>query len=433
MTTVRFDPVDSFRGELRPPADKSISHRGLLLGAFADGTSKLTRCLDAADTRSTLDAIESLGAEVTIREEGLDGLDLEISGFGLTGAAAGRIDVGNSGTLIRLLMGLLSGQPAGEWVLEGDSSIAERPMDRAADPLIEIGATIACRDGSYPPVTVTGSRIEGGRVDLHLASAQVKSAILLAGLNAAGPVRVSEPAPSRNHTELMLSGCGVEVVCDGLATTVSPPSQLSPLDLSVPGDISSAAFAIVAAILAPQSALLVEGVGLNPTRTGILDILELMGAGQAIERASATESGGEQAGDLEIRSSELRGVEIGGDLIPRTIDELPLLGLLGCFADGETILSDAAELRVKESDRIDGVVSGLSGLGAEIEETTDGFKVTGTGGIAGGVMDARGDHRLAMLGAVAGLVSRDGVEVTGFEASQISYPDFERDLRSLSA
>jgi 3-phosphoshikimate 1-carboxyvinyltransferase len=231
----------------------------------------------------------------------------------------------------------------------------------------------------------------------------------------------------------MLSGCGVEVVCDGLATTVSPPSQLSPLDLSVPGDISSAAFAIVAAILAPQSALLVEGVGLNPTRTGILDILELMGAGQAIERASATESGGEQAGDLEIRSSELRGVEIGGDLIPRTIDELPLLGLLGCFADGETILSDAAELRVKESDRIDGVVSGLSGLGAEIEETTDGFKVTGTGGIAGGVMDARGDHRLAMLGAVAGLVSRDGVEVTGFEASQISYPDFERDLRSLSA
>lgn len=432
MTSVRFDPMESFRGELRPPADKSISHRGLLLGAFADGKSSLTRCLDAADTRSTLEAIESLGAEVAIRESGTDGLDLEISGFGLTGAASSRIDVGNSGTLMRLLIGLLSGQPDGEWVLEGDSSIAERPMDRAANPLVELGASIECEDGSHPPVRVRGARIGGGRVDLQLASAQVKSAILLAGLNATGPVTVSEPTPSRNHTELMLSGCGVEVVCEGLATTVSPPAQLSPLDLAVPGDISSAAFAIVAAILGPQSGLVVKGVGLNPTRTGILDILELMGAGPAIERSSVAESGGEQFGDLAVTSAELRGVEIGGELIPRAIDELPLLGLLGCFADGETILSDAEELRVKESDRIDGVVSGLSGLGAEIEETTDGFKVKGTGGIAGGVLDARGDHRLAMLGAVAGLVSRDGVEVTGFEASQISYPEFERDLRSLS-
>lgn len=432
MTSVRFDPVESFRGELRPPADKSISHRGLLLGAFADGNSRITRCLDAADTRSTLEAIESLGAAVVIREGGTGGLDLEISGFGLTGAASGRIDVGNSGTLMRLLIGLLSGQPDGEWVLEGDSSIASRPMDRVANPLDELGATIECEGGSHPPVTVRGARIEGGRIDLQLASAQVKSAILLAGLNATGPVTVSEPTPSRNHTELMLSGCGVEIVCEGRATTVSPPAQLSPLDLSVPGDISSAAFAIVAAILGTQSGLVVKGVGMNPTRTGILDILELMGAGPAIERSSMAESGGEQFGDLTVESAELRGVEIGGELIPRAIDELPLLGLLGCFADGETVLSDAEELRVKESDRIDGVVSGLSALGAEIEGTTDGFRVKGTGGIAGGVMDARGDHRLAMLGAVAGLVSRDGVEVTGFEASQISYPEFERDLRSLS-
>jgi 3-phosphoshikimate 1-carboxyvinyltransferase len=230
----------------------------------------------------------------------------------------------------------------------------------------------------------------------------------------------------------MLSGCGVEVRCDGLTITVSPPGTLSPLDLSVPGDISSAAFAIVAEILAPESRLLVRGVGLNTTRTGLLEILEMMGAGQAIERSSVAESGGEQFGDLEIGSSELKGTEIAGDLIPRAIDELPLLGLLGCFADGETVLTGAAELRVKESDRIDGVVSGLSGLGAEIEETNDGFKVTGTGGIDGGVLDARGDHRLAMLGAVAGLVSREGVEVTGFESSEISYPSFERDIRSIS-
>ena len=433
MTTMRFDPVDSIQGRLRVPADKSISHRGLLLGAFADSRSTVTGCLDAADTRSTLAAIESLGAEVSSVRSDSGGLDIEIHGVGLHGARSCEIDVGNSGTLIRLLMGLLASQPdGGEWTLEGDSSIGSRPMDRVADPLTSLGAEIECRDGAYAPVTVRGSRIRGGEVGLTVASAQIKSAILLAGLGATGPVKVTEPALSRDHTELMLASCGVGVSREGLTTTVSPTDRLEPLDLSVPGDISSAAFAIAAALILPGSKLLVPSVGLNPTRTGILDIVDSMGAGRSITCSGDSVSAGERIGDIEIVSAELTGARVAGDLIPRSIDELPLLALLGCFADGETVLTGAAELRVKESDRIEGVVSGLAGLGAEIEEMPDGFRVLGTGGITGGTFDARGDHRLAMLGAVAGLVSREGVDVEGFEAVEISYPGFESDIRSIS-
>jgi len=433
MTTVRFDPADSVQGRLRAPADKSISHRGLLLGAFADGRSTVTGCLDAADTRSTLAAIESLGAEVSRVPSETGGLDLDILGVGLRGAKSCQVDVGNSGTLIRLLMGLLAGQPdGGEWTLEGDDSISGRPMDRVAVPLTSLGAEIDCRDGAYAPVTVRGSQLHGGEVDLSVASAQVKSAVLLAGLGATSPVSVTEPALSRDHTELMLASCGVEVSREGLVTTVSPAQSLAPIDLAVPGDISSAAFAVTLALLLPGSELLLPGVGLNPTRTGILDIVELMGAGSSLDLSAESVSAGERVGDLKVASGQLTGAQFGGDLIPRSIDELPLLGLLGCFADGETVLTGASELRVKESDRIEGVVSGLAGLGADIEELSDGFRVVGTGGIPGGVLDARGDHRLAMLGAVAGLVSREGVEVQGFEAVEISYPAFESDIRSIS-
>jgi 3-phosphoshikimate 1-carboxyvinyltransferase len=267
---------------------------------------------------------------------------------------------------------------------------------------------------------------------LGVASAQLKSAILLAGLGATAPVEVTEPALSRDHTELMLASCGVDVSREGLTTTVSPTDRLEPLDLSVPGDISSAAFAMTAALILPGSKLLLPGVGLNPTRTGILEIVNSLGARRSVTCSGDSVSAGERIGDIEIVSAELTGARVGGDLIPRSIDELPLLALLGCFAEGETVLTGAAELRVKESDRIEGVVSGLVGLGAEIEEMPDGFRVIGTGGITGGTLDARGDHRLAMLGAVSGLVSREGVDVEGFEAVEISYPDFESDIRSIS-
>lgn len=432
MTAVHFGPASSISGQLSVPADKSISHRALLLGAFGDGASRVRGCLDAADTRSTIGAISSLGAAVETSADPSGGLNVEIGGFGLKGASSCRVDVGNSGTLIRLLAGLLAGQPGGEWTLEGDESIATRPMDRVVDPLAELGAAIVCRDGGLPPVDIRGADLGSGSVELSVASAQVKSAVLLAGLNASGPVTVSEPVASRNHTELMLEACGVEIRTEGTSTTVDPATRIDPLDVVVPGDISSAAFALTAALLIPDSDLLLNNVGLNRTRTGILDLARAMGAGEAIETAVESDAAGEPVGDLRITTAgDLSGTEAGPEAVPSSIDELPLFALLGCFAQGETVLRGAGELRVKESDRIAGVVQGLSGLGAEISETDDGFRVQGTGGIAGGTIDARGDHRLAMLGAVAGLVSRDGVTVEGFEAVEISYPDFEADIRSI--
>lgn len=432
MSSVRFEPAGSLNGRLEVPADKSITHRGLLFGAFADGVSRIVGGLDAADTRSSLVAIEGLGAGV-VTHESSRGLDVEITGVGLEGASSCSIDVGNSGTLIRLLSGLLAGQPDGDWMLAGDSSIAARPMGRVVDPLISLGAEIETADGGFPPITIHGSDLSGGRCELPVASAQAKSALLLAGLNASAPVEVVEPAPTRDHTELLLARCGVELVRDGLTTTVIPAERLEPLELEVPGDISSAAFALTGALLLPGSEITIGSVGLNPTRTGLLEIFDLMGASSAVERSAPTDTVGEPTGDLTVGSADLQSTEIGGDLIPRAIDELPLVALLGCFANGETVVSGAEELRVKESDRIEGVVTGLSGLGADIQATEDGFRVRGGGGLVGGEIDSRGDHRLAMLGAIAGLVSHEGVDVHGFEAVEVSYPDFESDLRSLIA
>lgn len=432
MSSVHFEPAEALRGQLAVPADKSISHRGLLLGAFGDGASRLRGCLDAADTRSTIAAISSLGAAVETSTDPSGGLSVEIGGFGLKGASSCEVDVGNSGTLIRLLSGLLAGQPSGDWSLAGDESIATRPMGRVVEPLSELGAAITCSDGGLPPVEIHGAQLDSGQIGLGVPSAQVKSAILLAGLNASGPVSVTEPVVSRNHTELMLRSCGVTVESEGTTTTVSPVNRIEPLDMVIPGDISSAAFALTAALLIPESDLHLTNVGLNETRTGIIAIAEAMGANAAIEAEAESVSAGEPVGDLRVGSAQsLSGISVGADAVPSSIDELPLVALMGCFADGETVLTGAEELRVKETDRIAGVVEGLRGLGAEIEERDDGFRVQGTGELAGGVIDARGDHRLAMLGAVAGLVSRDGVTVEGFEAVEISYPGFEADIRSL--
>ena len=445
MSTRRFEPGRPLRGSLRPPPDKSISHRAVLLGAMAEGETSVSGALSSDDTDATLRATAALGARIEPEPRSDGNLDLRIGGIGLRGPRAregsgdAAIDVGNAGTLLRLLPGWLAGQGAGAWVLDGDESIRRRPVDRVAEPLSLMGGTVSCRDGRLPPLRVEGAELHGIEYRLPVASAQVKSCVLLAGLLAAGDTAVVEPAPTRDHTERMLVAAGARVeIADttvavrspaGRRIVVHPADRLQPERIEVPGDISSAAFPIVAALLVPESRIRVEGVGLNPTRIGLLGILHRMGAGVEVEEEAA--SGGEPRGAIVARHGPLRGTRVGGAEVPRAIDELPLVALLGCFADGETVVEGAAELRHKESDRIAAVVEGLRELGAEIEERDDGFAVHGTGELRGGTLDARGDHRLAMLGAVAGLASRHGVEVSGTEAAAVSYPRFESDLESL--
>jgi 3-phosphoshikimate 1-carboxyvinyltransferase len=442
MTDVRFAPAAPLRGSLSAPPDKSISHRAALLGGFGEGTTRVGGFLDSADTRSSLGAVAALGARVSIGETGPGGgMDVEIEGFGLRGAGepGAPIDVGNAGTLIRLLSGLLAGQEGRRFVLDGDESIRRRPMGRVVDPLREMGATIKAGEGGRPPVDISGTALTPIEYRMPVASAQVKSCVLLAGLFANGPTTVRQPAETRDHTERMLSASGVRVEVErslALPTdpapsriTVSPVERISLPGMSVPGDLSSAAFHLVAALLIRRSDVTVTGVGLNPTRVGLLGILNRMGA--IVEVTETGYEAGEPVGSIRARASHLRGTRVEAAEVALTIDELPLVGLLGCFADGETVVRGAEELRHKESDRIAGVVDALHAIGGSAEALEDGFVITGTGGLRGGVVDSRGDHRLAMLGAVAGLASAEGVLVEGFDAAAISYPGFERDLRSL--
>jgi len=403
---------------------------------MADGQSRIGSFLDAEDTASTLAAIEALGARVVRQAAaGPDavGLRVEIQGVGLRGAASANVDVGNSGTLLRLLPGWLAGQPeGGEWSLAGDESIARRPVDRVADPLRELGAEVETGPGGLPPLQVRGAELEGARVTLPVASAQVKGCVLLAGLMADGRTTVVEPAPSRDHTERMLEGLGAPISVSAGQATVQGCEALAPFEVEVPGDFSSAAFWLVAALLVPDSKIDLVDVGLNPTRTGLLRVIERMGANFLVDERPSSNGLNEPCGSLGISSGgPLGGVTVDGVEVPLTIDELPLVALLGCFAEGETVVADAAELRVKESDRIESVVEGLRGLGAEIDARPDGFRVIGGGGLRGGMLEAHGDHRLAMVGAVAGLASDDGVTVRGWESAAVSYPGFERDLAAL--
>ncbi|HET7177815.1 MAG TPA: 3-phosphoshikimate 1-carboxyvinyltransferase [Solirubrobacterales bacterium] len=427
MSGRRFDPRGPLRGTLRPPPDKSVSHRAALIAAMGEGETAISGYLDSADTRSTLGAIEALGARVRSSHEREQ--VLRIRGVGLRGPAAASIDVGNAGTLLRLLPGWLAGQEAGAWTLDGDESIRRRPVDRIAEPLKLMGARLRCRDGRLPPLEIEGAPLEGIEYELPLASAQVKSCLLFAGLLAAGETRVVEPLPSRDHTERMLAAAGAELERREGAVTVRPAARLEPGEIVVPADFSSAAFLLVATLLVPGSEVALSGVGLNPTRTGLLTILERMGA--EIEVESASEQGGEPSGTVRARHSKLRGTEVGGAEVPLAIDELPLVALAACFAEGETTIRDAAELRRKESDRIATVSEALNALGGEVEPIADGLVITGTGGLRGGAVDSHGDHRIAMLGAVAGLASRQGVEVAGMDAAAVSYPGFEADLASL--
>ncbi|WP_210492670.1 3-phosphoshikimate 1-carboxyvinyltransferase [Patulibacter sp. SYSU D01012] len=428
---VRFEPSGPLAGRLRPPSDKSMSHRAAMVGAMATAPVTVTGYLPAADTLSTLAAMETLGA--TVRR---DGDRVQIAGVGLRGADARgtTIDVGNAGTLMRLLPGWLAGQEGREYRFDGDASIRRRPVDRIAAPLRAMGARIEATDDRLPPFVVRGTRLTGTTYELPVASAQVKSCVLLAGMMADGETTVVEPVASRDHTERMLARLGVPLRREGNAITVSRVDELAVGDLHVPGDLSSAAFPIVAGVLVPGSRVLIEDVSVNWTRAGILDVLDRMGAtvvGERETRRDGLVPAGEPVSELEVTHGPLRGTTVEGEEIPLLIDELPLIALLACFAEGETVVRDAEELRHKESDRIATVVEGLRGLGAEIEATPDGFVVQGGTGIRGGTIHAHGDHRLAMLGAVAGLASREGVTVVGMEAAEVSYPGFGEHVAAL--
>ena len=427
----RFEPSGPLHGTVRPPADKSISHRAALFGAMCDEPLTVRNYLRAGDTESTLNAIRALGAGVDEQ----DG-ELVIRGVGLHTPAdvtGGRLDVGNSGTLLRLLPGWLSGQPGGRWTLDGDDSIRRRPIDRVAEPLRQMGAQIDAREGRFAPMEVTGTDLSGVDYTLPVPSAQVKSCVLIAGLLASGRTSVTERTRSRDHTERILCRARVPFERDGLTFSVSQVDELELGDITVPGDPSSAAFMAVAATLVPGSRIVIEDTCLNWTRTGFFRIAERMGAvilGD-LEEPTDAQPGEEPVGELDVAAAPLIATEVMPEEVPLSIDELPLVALLGCFAEGDTVVRGAEELRLKETDRIAGVVDGLRGLGADIEATEDGFVVHGGDGLEGGSIDSRGDHRLAMLGAVAGLASRSGVEVVGMDVAAISYPGFESDLATL--
>ena len=427
---IRFEPTRGLSGELRAPADKSISHRAALLGAMASEPVRIERYLHAADTSSTLDAVRALGALVEIHGE-----DLVVRGTGLREAREPEqpIDVGNAGTLLRLLPGWLAAQEGRSFTLDGDDSIRRRPVDRVAEPLRQMGAELQAREGRFAPLQIHGTRLRAISYELEVASAQVKSCVLLAGLAAEGATTVGEPARSRDHTERMLLRSGVAIHRNGRHVTVVNADELLLESVRVPGDPSSAAFMIAAGVLVPGSRLLIADVGVNWTRTGFLRIVRRM---KGIVLGDVEEELGElvpeePVSDLDVAHGAIEGTVVEPDEVPLAIDELPLVALLGCFAEGETIVRGAQELRVKETDRIAGVVEGLRGLGADIEATADGFAVRGSGGLRGGHIDARGDHRLAMMGAIAGLASREGVEVIGMEAAAVSYPGFVDDLERL--
>ena len=433
----RLDPGGPLRGTLSPPPDKSISHRAAIVAAMSEGETEIRGYLDSADTRSTLQAVRAVGAELSGAGEAV-----RVRGVGLRGARSAELDVGNAGTLMRILPGWLAGQPEGEWTLDGDDSIRKRPVDRIVEPLIAMGADLEARDGRVPPLVVRAAPLHGAEYRLPVASAQVKSCLLLAGLLAEGETSVIERQPTRDHTERILRASGAQVKVQEAGTpvtvhgslparrvTVAAAERLEPGTITVPGDFSSAAFFIVAASLVHGSEVRLEGVGINPGRIGLLGVLTRMGA--AVEVIETAPAGGEPVATVVARSGALQATRVGEGEVPLAIDELPLVALAGCFADGQTVVAGAGELRHKESDRIATVVAGLRGLGAEIEATADGFAVTGTGGLRGGTLDAAGDHRLAMLGAVAGIASREGVEVIGFDAAEVSYPGFATDLQKV--
>ena len=412
---MRIEPAAALEGHFAVPGDKSISHRALLLGAVCDGETTIRGFGRSADTESTIAAVRALGAEVDADET------ITVGGVGLRNVRSAPIDCGNAGTLARLVTGLLAFQD-GEFTLTGDGSLSSRPMERVAAPLTRMGAKIETTDG-HLPLTVTGSTLTAIDYELPVASAQVKSAVLLAALGASGRTTVVEPAPTRDHTELMLREAGVRVTTRPNSVSVDPPKSLRLDAVDVPGDFSSAAPFVVAATIVPESRITIHDVGLNPRRTGLLDVLDRMGARVGI--VTRRRFGQEPGGDIEVRAAELTATEIDAREVPLLIDELPLFALLAAHARGTSRVRGAEELRHKESDRIDALVDALRALGVRAKGHPDGFEVTGVPSRPrGGRIDARGDHRIAMLGAVAGVASREGVEIEGFESVGVSFPGF---------
>ena len=424
---MRIEPVSALDGHVAVPGDKSISHRAVLIGALCDGETRVTGFGRSADTEATIEAMRALGAEVL--DDDVDALT--VRGVGLRGlrAPGAPIDCGNAGTLMRLISGLLAGHD-GRTELVGDASLSSRPMERIAEPLRRMGATVETTEG-HAPLVVEGASLRAIDYELPVASAQVKSAILLAGVQADGATTVVEPFPTRDHTERMLEAAGARVTRRPSSVTVEGGASLRLPEVAVPGDISSAAPFLVGAAIVPGSAVTVHGVGLNPRRAGLLDVLERMGVRIAIYNRRSI--GGEPAGDVEVRASDLVGATITAEEVPSLIDELPILAVAACHARGETVVRGAEELRAKESNRIEAVVEELRRIGGHIRATTDGFRIKGVPArLRGGVVDSRGDHRLAMLGAIAGVASREGVELRGAGAAATSFPGFFEVLEQIA-
>ena len=417
---MKVDPAVAVVGHVAVPGDKSISHRAVMFGAIGDGETHITGFGRSEDTLATVRAMRALGVEI----EDLGEEELLVHGVGLRGlrAPAEPVDCANAGTLIRLLAGVLAGQQ-GRFALTGDASLRTRPMERIAEPLRRMGGDVTTEDG-HAPLTIEGSdALQGIDFELRVASAQVKSAVLLAGLNAHGETTVVEPKPTRDHTELMLEAGGARVRRKPGSVTIAPAGALRLGELIVPGDFSSAAPLFVAVALIPGSEVTVHELGLNPRRTGLLDVLERMGARVSI--FNRRRAGREPVGDVQVQHAELIATEITPDEVPLLVDELPLVALLGSHARGTTVVRGAAELRVKESDRIEAVTDGLRNCGARIHSTEDGWRIVGVPRrLKGGRVEARGDHRIAMLGAIAGLASKEGVELDGAETVAVSFPGF---------
>jgi 3-phosphoshikimate 1-carboxyvinyltransferase len=425
---MKVEPAGTLVGHIAVPGDKSISHRAVLIGALCDGDTTVRGFGRAADTESTIAAVRMLGVEVD--EVSVD--ELVVHGVGLRGlhAPEAAIDCGNAGTLIRLLAGILAAQ-SGRFELTGDESLRSRPMDRISEPLQRMGAGISTMDGHAPLVIEGTAGLKGIDYSLPVASAQVKSAVLLAGLNAEGTTTVVESVPTRDHTELMLAAAGASVRRRPSSVSIEPAGRLELGEITVPGDFSAVAPFVVAATLIAGSELTIHDVGLNPRRTGLLDVLERMGARVTV--FNRRKVGGELVGDLEVHSAELTATDITAEDVPRLVDELPLFALAAAVARGDSHLTGAGELRVKETDRIESVTNGLRALGVRIRARDDGFEVRGVPARpTGGRMSSDGDHRIAMLAAVAGLVSREGVQIGDADAVAISFPGFYDLLDSVS-
>ena len=424
---MEFKRASHLKGEIRVPGDKSISHRAVMFGSIAQGLTEIHNFLQGADCLSTIACFEKMGIDIENK-----GGQVLVHGRGLHGLNAPRevLDCGNSGTTTRLISGILCGQDF-DVTLTGDESICKRPMKRIMEPLAMMGARItSIKDNGCAPLLIKGGQIHGIHYDSRVASAQVKSAIMLAGLYADSPTSVTEPYVSRNHSELMLRLFGAQVSTEGTTAVIKPAGELHGNQVMVPGDISSAAYFIAGGLMVPGSEVLIRNVGINPTRDGILRVCRDMGA--HIELLNAGSGTGEPTADILVRHGSLHGTVIGGSLIPSLIDELPVIAAMACFAEGETVIRDAGELKVKESNRIAVMVQGLTAMGADVTETEDGMIIRGGAPLRGAVIDSRKDHRIAMTFAVTGLCADGITEIKDADCVNISYPGFYSDLKRLA-